>query len=305
MLYPKKKGFLPFKSSQNGQIFLIVVLVVIVTSTIGLSLASRSITSIRTSTEEADSQKALAAAEAGIERAIQGSTLSIGEGILIGNFSSNNADYRVDVEGVQDSSFLINGGNVIPKDEGADVWFADHDEEGNVDNSSAMSPKFVHLYWGSPSEICGTSTAPAALQVVVITRSPSSLNDIKSYRYAFDSCSSRRAENNFKQAESGSFTVAGISGVTFGVRTPEDGANKDLSSVGDIVLMRVIPLYKDAVIGVSACNRAGNNCTSLSSQGYKISSIGESGAANRKLTVFKGYPQIYLPYLSYGLFVAN
>ncbi|MDP2638276.1 MAG: hypothetical protein Q8P26_04410 [Candidatus Levybacteria bacterium] len=289
---------------QKGQILLIVILVVIVTSTIGLSLASRSITSIRTSTEEADSQRALAAAEAGIERAIQGSTLSTGVAILNGNLS-NNADYRVDVEGIQDSSFLINGGNAIPRDEGADLWFADHDEEGNIDNSSAMSPKFVHLYWSSPSEICGTSTAPAALQVVVITRSPSSLNNIKSYRYVFDNCLSRRAENYFKEADSGNFTVAGISGVTFGVRTPEDGANKDLSSVGDIVLMRVIPLYKDAVIGVSACNRAGNNCTSLPSQGYAISSTGESGAASRKLTVFKGYPQIYLPYLSYGLFVAN
>ena len=56
---------------QKGQVLLIVVLVMIVALTVGLSLISRSITNLRTSTEEAESQKALAAAEAGIEQALE------------------------------------------------------------------------------------------------------------------------------------------------------------------------------------------------------------------------------------------
>ena len=286
---------------EKGQILLIVVLVIIIASTIGLSLASRSITSLRTSTEEAESQKALAAAEAGIERSIQGS-IPIA---VSGNNPSNNSSYFTNFTAVQSSSFLINGGNVIPKDEGADVWFVNHKADGTADYSSALSPNFLHLYWGIPTETCGTSTAPAAIQAIVILRNKNT-GEIKSYRYAYDSCTTRISGNNFTKADSGSFTVTGIPGVTFGNRTPEAGANSDLAKgINDVVFMRVIPIYKDAVIGVYACNRAGNNCTSLPSQGYIISSTGTSGQANRKITVFKGYPQTYLPYLSYGLFVAN
>lgn len=285
---------------EKGQILLIVILVIIVASTIGLSLASRSITSLRTSTEEAESQKALSAAEAGIERAIQGLVP-----IAVGDNLSNNSSYSTQFTQVQSSSFLINGGNIIPKDEGADVWLVGHNADGTPDYSSVLSPNFLHLYWGSTSEVCGTPTAPAVVQAIVISRNKTT-GEIKSYRYAYDSCPSRTSENNFTPADSGSFTVPGITGVTFGNRTPENGSSNNLAKgVTDIVLMRVIPLYKDAVIGIYACDRAGNNCTSLPSQGYIISSTGISGSANRKITVFKGYPQTYLPYLSYGLFVAN
>lgn len=279
---------------QKGQVLLIVVLVIIVASTIGLSIATRSIISLRTSTEEAESQKALAAAEAGIERAIQGNSPIA----LPVNNLSNNSSYSTTVDQVDSSSFLINGGNVIPKDEGADVWIVSHSNNNPI-YSDARSVQFLNLYWGSTSEVCRTSTAPAAVQAIVVSRNKST-GEIKSYRYAYDSCPSRRSGNNFTQAESGSFAIAGI---TFSNRTaPQSDLAKN---VDDIVFMRVIPIYKDAVIGVSACNYAGGNCTSLPTQGYVISSIGTSGQANRKLTVFKGYPQTYLPYLSYGLFVAN
>lgn len=286
---------------QAGQVLLIVVLVIIVASTIGLSLGSRSITSLRSSTEEAESQKALAAAEAGIERSIQGS-IPIA---IQGENPSNNSSYSTQFTQVQSFSFLINGGNLIPKDEGADVWFVGHNSDGTPDYSSSISANFLHLYWGVSTEACGTSTAPAAIQAIVILRNKNT-GEIKSSRYAYDSCTARLSGNNFTKGDSGSFTVPGIPGVTFGNRTPETGASSDLAKgINDIVLMRVIPIYKDAVIGLYACNRAGNNCTPLPSQGYIISSTGTSGSANRKLTVFKGYPQTYLPYLSYGLFVAN
>lgn len=285
---------------QSGQILLIVILVIIVVSTVGLSLASRSITSLRTSTEEAESQKALAAAEAGIERAIQGNTPVAAQDNL-----GNNSSYTTTLTQVQKASFLLNGGNVIPKDEGTDVWFVNHNADGTPDYSSALSPNFLHLYWGVPLDVCGTLTAPAAIQAIVISRNKNT-GELKSYRYVYDSCNTRISASNFTKADSGSFTVPGISGVIFGNRTRETGASSDLAKgINDIVFMRVIPIYRDAVVGVYACNYAGNNCASLPPQGYIVSSTGVSGAANRKLTVFKGYKQTYLPYLSYGLFVAN
>ena len=278
---------------QAGQILLIVILVVIIASTIGLSLASRSITSIRTSTEEAESQKALAAAEAGIERAIQ-SSVPIA---VVGNNPSNNSSYNTSVGAVDGSSFLINGGNIIPKDEGADVWFVSHNDDGTLDYDPNLSLDFLNLYWGLSSEECNTRTVPAAIQAIVVARK--SETEIKTYRYAYDSCS---RGNNFTLPSTGSFNIGGT---TFENRTLQGSDNDLAKTVTGIVFMRVIPIYKDAVIGVSACDHEGQNCTSLPSQGYKISSSGISGQANRKITVFKGYPQTYLPYLSYGLFVAK
>lgn len=295
---------------EKGQILLIVILVIIVASTIGLSLASRSITSLRSSTEEAESQKALAAAEAGIERTIQGSIpIALSEESNFNPDGTVNSKYSTTVDQVNSSSFLINGGNVIPKDEGADVWFVKHKDNGDLDYLSAVDFKnFLHLYWGSSSDGC----SEAAIQAVVVTRNPSlpdtSPDKIKSYRYVYDGCLGRRTGtegNKFTGADSVSFL---INGVTFNNRTKANDLASGINGNSEkIILMRVIPIYKDAVIGINACNPSDNNngCTALPSQGYVISSTGTSGQASKKITVFKGYPQTYLPYLSYGLFVAN
>ena len=153
---------------QSGQILLIVVLVIVVASTIGLSLASRSITSLKTSTEEAESQKALAAAEAGIERAIQGNVLSPGLNVLYSNDLGNKSSYSVDITGgIQNSTFLVNGGNKIQKDEGADIWFVEHNPDGSLDYSTVKNPNFVNLYWGSTTESCSNqANMPAAIEAI-------------------------------------------------------------------------------------------------------------------------------------------
>ena len=57
--------------SQKGQALLIVVLAMVVALTVGLSVVSRSITNLKNSQQEIDSQKALSAAEAGVELAIK------------------------------------------------------------------------------------------------------------------------------------------------------------------------------------------------------------------------------------------
>ncbi|MDO8583019.1 MAG: pilus assembly PilX N-terminal domain-containing protein [bacterium] len=323
------------KSSQKGQILLTVILVLIIASTIGLSVASRSIISLKTSTEEAESQKALFAAEAGIERAIQSNVIATGEDIIQGNNTSNNSKYTTTVAKVQGSSFLLNGGstiaaptppaggptptpkiipNVVPKDEGADIWFVGHDANGNPDYNakiSGLSSLNLNLYWksppGSPSEDCSTSAAPPAIELIAVTRN--SATDIKTYRYTYDSCPGRG--NNFTPAVhqvdengAGNIPVPELSGVTFSNKM-QDPINLSSPSLQNIVLMRVIPIYRDAVIAVSACNNGGQCNISLSPQGYIISSTGTSGEASRTLTNFKGYLQTYLPYVSYGLFVAN
>lgn len=300
--YKKKDSVLPL---QSGQIVLIVVLVAIVSLTIGLSLVSRSISSLRTSTEEADSQKALSAAEAGIERALKDSTNT-----PLNETLDNSSKYETKEVESSGTEFLLNGGNLITQNEGADIWFANHNSDGTINYGSSVSLNhdFFYLYWGSPQEgACNSSDPslwPAAIEAIVVSRSSS--GEIKSYRYAYDLCGDRRDDNNFTQADTRNKT---INGKTFKIGTPS-GNKKSLLSlpsgggdVRDVIFIRVIPLYKNTIIGVSACNLGGNNCTPLPRQGSNIVSLGQAGTANSKVAVFEGWPQLYLPYLSYGLFV--
>ncbi|MEK7518264.1 MAG: hypothetical protein AAB583_07010 [Patescibacteria group bacterium] len=279
------------KSNERGQVLLIVILVIIVLLTIGLSLASRGITNLRTSTEEADSQEALAAAEAEIEKALQNT--------VIGNFSgsfSPSTSYRTDVAGPTGHTFLLNGGSLITQGEGADVWLADHNPDGtiNYSNTPGRSPQFFNLYWGVGNERdCNSgnpSTWPAAIEVIVVSGNPP---NITTKRYAYDYCEGDRS-NNFDGAHNANLNIGGT---TFRIRTDNS------IDITNGIFVRVIPIYKSAKIGIRACNSGGGNCTVLSPQGFQISSTGTTGTAQRKLNVFKGHQQIFLPYISYGLFV--
>lgn len=295
---------------QSGQILLIVILVIITASTIGLSLAARSITSLRSSSEEAESQEALAAAEAGVERAMQGSILPTGtQHMETPSNKSKSETIIAEVTKNDKSNFLLNGGNAVPQNEGIDVWFVEHDPTtGEPNYSTPMSIKnsdFLQLYWGSTTEACGTSAAPAAIQAIVVSKNKAT-GLVNSYRYAYDSCTvaptgtpSRQSENNFTKADEGSFS---IDEVKFKNRTP---VNNLANGIDDIIFMRVVPLYKDTIIGISSCNPGGGSCKDLPSQGYTITSTGTSGLTSKKISVFKGYPQVFLPYISYGFLVAE
>lgn len=300
---------------QAGQILLIVILVVIIASTIGLSLVSRSITGIRISSEEEDAQKALAAAEAGLERAIQANSVTSVSGNL-----DNGSSYSAEYAEVKSSGFLLNGAsetrdsdnqilsvtpNIVTQNEGADIWLVGRNTQGNPDYSTQVIANNFNLYWGLASD---DPCDIAAIQVIVITRNPFSPNEVKSYRYAYDGCSVRSQENGFTQVSSGSYNIINkdneLLPVAFKHSTPYNQLVR-----ANTVLIRVVPLYKNTIVGVYACNTERIACADLPSQGYIVTSTGSSaetsGKASRKITVFRGYPQTYLPFVSYGLFVAN
>src|SRR3989338_6979057 len=52
---------------KSGQILILILLIVVVALAVGLSVASRNITNLRTSTQAEHSQRALSAAEGGVE----------------------------------------------------------------------------------------------------------------------------------------------------------------------------------------------------------------------------------------------
>lgn len=275
MALKKQKGS---PRGEAGQVLLIVILVIIVASTIGLSLASRSVISLRTSTEEAESQKALAAAEAGIERMIQGD-ISVAAS-LHGDNPSNNSKYDVGYVEVKGDNFLMSGGNSLPKDEGADLWLSTYSSNPSSNYTGQWSGN-LSIYWG---EDTATPCNNSALEIIIISGSTSSP---ALTRYAYDPCEDRRNTNKFSSPSSG--TIIDAKTFLYGV---------NINNISSGLIARIIPIYGNASVGVKS-NPA------LPLQGYKIDSTGTSGQASRKLTVFKGHPEAYLPYLSYGLFVAK
>ena len=116
---------------QSGQALLIVVLVMVIALTVGLSLASRSITNLRNSTDEAQSQAAFSAAEAGVEQAVKLGDVN-GTSILSGvslHDKNNSEISNVDVSLIDGSQFLLNNGNPVFQDDGTDIWLSPHTDD--------------------------------------------------------------------------------------------------------------------------------------------------------------------------------
>lgn len=271
------------KASERGQALLIIVLIMVVALTVGLSVATRSITSLRTSTEEVNSAQALSAAEAGLER-------SLSEGTTVSDTLSNQASYTTSVTTKSGNQMLLNNGALIPKDEGVDLWFVAH-TCGTDGKSPCWSSPWqpnppgpggnVVFYWDTNS--CNDS---AALEVVVISGSVTSpvLN-----RYVYDPCSPRRTSNKFSASSPG----GQIEGKTLNYSTGNIAVSNGL-------MARIIPIYKDTIIGVIASG------SPLPSQGSVVTATGSFGSDKskivRKLTAFQSYPQLPTEFLTFGIF---
>lgn len=284
MIYPKEIG-------QKGQALLIVVLVMVVALTVGLSIASRSVTNLRTSIEEENSQRAFSAAEAGIEQALK-SGRSITSPQQLGN---NTTIDNISIVGISGNEFLLNGGNFISQDDGFDIWLSNYPAYSNqwpqpCDSSSPPSctngSGQITAYWGSSADDC----AKAALEIIVISGTKASP---VTTRYPFDPCRQRKSVNNFFSPQRGAYTVAGRAFTNKAEITVAQNAG---------LLVRIIPLYTNAIIGIKSCNINNGNCKSLPPQGTSIESIGASGGTKRKIRVFQGYPQLPSEFFSYILF---
>jgi hypothetical protein len=257
---------------QRGQIFLVVLLVMVITMTVGLSVASRNIVSLRTSREERDSQRALAAAEAGIEQ-----SLKSGSGITATSFSGDpGTSYSTSVSQVSGTQFLVHGGNEVLKDEGTDIWLVPHDANNDPDYSTSWNGS-LRIYWGDSSGSCNNG----AMEVTVV--SGSAVTPIMTRR-VYDPCAARRNLNNFT-VSSGGGTVRGR---LFTFSTPS-------ISISSGFLVRVVPIYVDTDIGSTAS-------IAVPSQGDIIDATGQSSDTSRKIKVFRGYPSLPSQFFSYGLF---
>lgn len=261
-LYQKKKLLL--HTQQQGQALLIVVLTMVVALTVGLSVVSRSIVQIKTAKDEADSQKAFSAAEAGIEQVLQTgnqvTNQAMGNNAIIGS---------VTLDSASSSTFVANNGTQVLQDDGIALWLSTYPTYQNPWTGR------VRLYWGKTSSGCNE----AALEVVVISQpSAYAVN-----HYSYDPCASRangQGGNNFTLVNSSSGGT--INGQTFSYSVPID--------ITKGLVARIIPLYTNSVIGLASFTDTTEKTVQiLPSQGKTITSTGSSGPIQRKITYFQGY----------------
>src|SRR3989344_4896902 len=105
---------------KSGQILILVLLIVVVALAVGLSVASRNITNLRTATQTDQSQRAFTAAEGGIEKILSTDLKTIPnvtsasgyhEAVSVGDLQAN-----VNVKGSTDYESTIELGNVAQID---------------------------------------------------------------------------------------------------------------------------------------------------------------------------------------------
>ncbi len=262
------------EQDDNGQVLLIVVLVMVVALTVGLSVISRSAVNLNASAQEIDSQKAFSAAESGIEQVLQTNGQQVftyqqlGNNATILNASSTSFGNT--------TSYLMNNGESVHQDDGGDIWLANYDQNPNNINPSSSSVVLT-LYWGDSNFNCSNSSDDAALEVIVLSGAK---NAPVISHYAYDACS---RGNNFSSPPAGGGTINGVA-LKNHVVLPAITPNPIGSPTGGI-FVRVIPLYSDAIIGVS-----GN--VTLPQQGQVITSTGMAGNAQRKVTLYKAYDAV-------------
>lgn len=275
---------------QRGQALLIIVLVMVVATTVGLSIISRTVTNLRTAEDQENSQKALAAAEAGVEQAMKTES-SIASSFLSGtSYTTSITLAKADAN----TAFFLNGGKSIYKNDGGTIWITPYSPDSSELFTTTWTGDLT-LYWGSPSDVCtnNLSNTMAALEIVVLM-GPKASPSVKTY--GFDPCTGakapvspdRRSAENFQTPDQGA-----ILDTNFGTRTFSYSAAIPISQG---LMVKVIPLYANTYIAFKAS-------LNLPLQGSFISSVGKSGNTQRKITVFQGYPEIPSELFPYSLLI--
>lgn len=262
---------------ERGQILLVVILAAVVALTVGLAAVSRSITNTKVTTEEENSQKALSAAEAGVEE-LAGNASLLASGSI--KDLSNNSKYSAQATTLAITNpFAVNGGQLISRDDGADVWLS------NYPNYTGQWSGTLTVYWQKNAD-CNKE---AALEIVVL--SGVSTNTPNLTRYTVDRCAASRA-NNFS-APTSITANRNISGVLY------DNSYTLPAAITSGFIARVIPLYNDTKMGVGYVTSLGT----FPSQGNVITSTGASGNTKRTVQVVKGYPRVPIEFFPYNLFL--
>lgn len=269
------------KKNFSGQALLIVLLSMAVVLTIVLSVLSRSVSDISLSTKDEDSLRAFSAAEAGIEKALMtGLSIQSAEDLVGAKYSVEVGSYA---EGQREFIYptsLFSG-------ESATIWFVAHDEDGNyVCNSE--KPCFK----GNNFRVCwGKEGVEPAIEVIVFyTTTPGDYSTTRMARMAIDPNAARRSSNNFISNGNGTCTIDSMVYPYFRYVNFESLGILNAGTTENILQFAIVRFLYN-VESSSPLAISGPTGSIFPSQGSKIESSGSSANANRKIDVFKFFPE--------------
>ncbi|KUK82893.1 MAG: hypothetical protein XD98_0478 [Microgenomates bacterium 39_6] len=239
----------------SGQALLVVLLVLSVALTAGLSLVARTTSDISISQKETESNKAFEAAEAGIEKALK----KIEEGITVSNFSIDEADL----------------GNI-----GASSEVSLSDLSGNNRAIRTLYPGESATFWLN-SFILNEEAFPND----GISWSGGNLN------ICWDDESLEKAEAIVYYQEGGQYKTERYYDGQSGVSCGEDfGQGLIISGLGSSHYFVNVRFYSDQTGSVRFT--AAGEPNALPSQGVLINSQGQVSDVSRRLQVIKGWPEL-------------
>lgn len=287
---------------EKGQIILILILVMTVALSIGLSIVQKSLVDVSTASKVEQSSRAFSAAEAGIEQVLtENGPIGIGSTSSV-NFSENQSKAQVSnltlipavpAAGSQQEALEF---PPLAKEDVAQVWLADYTSTSNPP-TAGYAQNTLDVYWGTPG-ITDLANKPAIEVKVVYYTS----GIYQTQPFYLDSNSSRITSNGFTDASlscpSSGYSITTTSGSNrqFFCKSTLTGLNTTL------MLMRIRLLYSSTSqpFAVQALGICGVPC-SLPSQARSIISTGVSGETQRKVKVFQEYKMVP-PYFDYAIF---
>jgi Tfp pilus assembly protein PilX len=283
--------------SQKGQALLIVVLVMVVALTVGLAIASRSIVNLKTSQDQADSQKALAAAQAGVERELVNTSSTA---VLPQTFggTGTNATYTTTItQGKASELFLLNGTfSGVDKNNYVYIWPSKvNGSDTNLygGNGSGWNGS-IDVYWGTDS---GNACNNAALEISVISGNyPLNTSKLVLTKYAVDPCNARiigQTGNGFALVSKLTGNQKTISNKTLWYKTT---ILSSAPATDSVYLIAITPLYINIAAQADAAHP-------LPPQGTNITATGNvGGQIKRKVAAFRNLPQIPAELSTYTIF---
>jgi hypothetical protein len=292
---------LPGKSSklQSGQALLLMLLVMSLVLTLVLSSVSRSVTDVDISTYEDSSIRAFDAAQAGIEKTVVAPTPVVNQPIgtsyyttNIGEMGGSNKNYKYPLN-------LASGDSAI-------ITFVDH----KLDNGdyvmtcgpgACQIPSNIRFCWGTPGTLPSSDTTPALYMEFYYNSdgvnptkwmNMADLSSIKVATVSADPYSTRRGINNFSDLKSEAGNpqkCEPVDGYAFTSYYKQFDKNvlPPWVDKGMLLYAKITMLYNDIPQPLSL-----TSASTLPSQGWAISSTGQSGDSFRKLVLFQGFPEL-------------
>ena len=188
------------KTSKNGQVVLIVLLIMSVILVVGLSIASRSVTDIKISQQSQEAARALWVAQAGLEEAIKlNQSIGAGEKQPLGG-----VEYSVTKRGIGGSDEFVFPESVAA-DEAVTLWLINHNDDGTI-GSGGYTGNTLKFFWGKEDPPPLSDTTPA-LEATLIYKDSADKGQAK--RYVFDPYSDRNPATSFSNPPNNNCSAGG------------------------------------------------------------------------------------------------